>query len=112
MEIKVLYQWEGRGHEGREVSKEEWAKFFKPYGHKIASHCSNLAAHTWDILTIDGRLFCGYPLYYDNKWGRKGHFIDLPESPVGFEHGQDFTREEASDELLMEIYPAVNVRGF
>jgi hypothetical protein len=75
------------GHSKNDCTKERWAEIFASYSRNARYHASNLAAHNWDVLLIDGRVFlCSY-------YGSRGHWL-----------APDATREDATDAEMAALY--------
>jgi hypothetical protein len=68
-------------------SKERWWEVFRPFNANARYHAANLAAHNWDVLLVDGRVFlCSY-------YGSRGHWL-----------AEDFSRTDATDADMLALY--------
>jgi hypothetical protein len=77
--------------------KKRWWQVFGPFETRAAYHAANLAAHDWDVLLVDGRVF----LFQTRYGGDLGHWLNT-----------DGTREDASHKQMRELYTRAKNRRF
>jgi hypothetical protein len=71
-------------------SQKRWWGIFKPFSKPARYHAANLAAHNWDVLLVDGRVF----MFQTKYGGERGHWLNQDgthEDATAKQHGQLYT---------------------
>jgi hypothetical protein len=74
-----------------ECTKQRWWEIFRGFTRRAADHAANLAAHNWDVLLVDDRVF----LFQTRYGGSLGHWLN-----------HDATREDATEAEQAQLYDA------